>query len=211
MVDRSDLWIPEDDWHQYEAYIFGSLQRRFPDAKVSPNVHLRGIKTGRSRQIDVLIERSLGVFELKIAVDCKCYKRKVHVKDVEAFLGMLDDIRVSKGVLITKNGYSKAAYERARLEPRDIDLQILSPERLSQYQHVGCVWPWKGTLAAIVEAPEGWVVDIEDTGKPGWCQFSMYPLGHTLESAKRMSPFVYGNIVLKTKEELTMEAIAARH
>ncbi len=211
MADRADLWIPEGDWHKYEAYIFGLLQRRFPGARVSPNVRLPGMKTGRPRQIDVLVERSLGGFDLKIAFDCKCYKRKVNVKDVEGFLGMLDDIRVSKGVLVTKRGYSKTAYERARRETRDIDLQILPPERLSQYQHIGCAWLWKGAVAAIVEAPDGWVVDNEDTCKPGGCQFSMYPLGHTLESAKRMSPFIYGNIVLKTEDEPTMEAIAAMH
>jgi hypothetical protein len=211
MIARPDLWIPGDDWHKYEAYIFGSLQRRFPGARVRPNIHLLGIKTGRRRQIDVLVERSEGGFDLKIAFDCKCYKRKVTVKDVEAFLGMLDDIRVSKGVLVTTKGYSKTAYERARREPRDIDLQIVLPERLSQYQHIGCAWLWKGPVLAIVEAPDGWVVDNQDTGKPGWWQFSMYPLGHSLDSAKRLCAFLYGNIVLKTESEPTMEAIAAMH
>jgi len=64
---------------------------------------------------------------------------------------------------------------------------------------------------AIVEPPIGWLVDNQDTGKCGGCQFSMYPLGHTLESAKRWCPFLYGNIVLKTQEMPTMEAIAAMH
>jgi hypothetical protein len=39
----------------------------------------------------------------------------------------------------------------------------------------------------------------------------MYPLGHTLESAMRKCTFLYGNIVLKSETEPTMEAIAARH
>jgi hypothetical protein len=39
----------------------------------------------------------------------------------------------------------------------------------------------------------------------------MYPLGHTLESAKPMCPFLYGNIVLKTASEPTMEAVANMH
>jgi hypothetical protein len=133
------------------------------------------------------------------------------VNDVERFLGMLDDIRVSKGVLVTTKGYSKTAYARAQREPRDIGLQILTPDRLSQYQYVGCAWLWDGPVTAIVEPPIGWLVDNENTGKPGWCQFSMYPLGHTLESAKRQCPFLYGNIVLKTPEYPTMEAIAAMH
>jgi len=205
------LWIPDGDWHQYEAYIFRSLQRRFPEARVLPNARLTGVKSGKARQIDVLVERSLGEFDLKIAFDCKCYKRKVNVNDVERFLGMLDDRRVSKGVLVTTKGYSKTAHARAQREPRDIDLQILPPDRLSQYQYVGCAWLWNGPVMAIVEPPIGWVVDNENTGKQGWCQFSMYPLGHTLVSAKRLCPFLYGNIVLKTQEEPTTEAIAATH
>jgi len=211
MVERPELWIGEGDWHQYEAYVFGSLQRRFPGARVSPNVSIKGVKTGRPRQVDILVERNLGGFDLRIAFDCKCYKRKVNVNDVERFLGMLDDIRVSKGVLVTTKGYSRTAYERALRESRDVDLQILAPERLSSYQHVGCAWLWKGPVMAIVEAPNGWVVDNQDTGKPGHWQFSMYPLGHTLESAKRGCVFLYGNIVLKTQAEPTMEAIALRH
>jgi Restriction endonuclease len=206
-------WIPEGDWHKYEAYIFGLLQRRFPNpiGRVSPNVHLLGIKSGRQRQTDVLVEVNVGGSCLKIAVDCKCYKRRVSVNDVERFLGMLDDVKVSKGVLVTTEGYSKTALKRAQQEARDIDLQILPPERLSDYQFIGDVLLWKGRVLAIVSTPDGWLADNQDTGKLGGCQFSMYPLGHTLESAKRMCPFLYGNIVLKSETEPTMEAIAQRH
>lgn len=211
MTSRPDLWIPEGDWRKYEAYVFGCLQRRFAGAGVIPNATIVGVKTGIPRQIDVLVQKSLGGFDLRIAFDCKCYGSKVDVNDVERFLGMLEDVRVSKGVLVTTKGYSEAARERASQDSRDIDLQILPPDRLSSYQHIGCAWPWKGPVMAIVEAPNGWVVDNQDSGKPGWCQFSMYPLGHTLESAKRTCPFLYGNIVLKTKSEPTMEAIATMH
>ena len=129
---RPDLWIAEDDWRMYESYGFGMLQSRFPGARVINNAHLPGLKSGTNRQIDILVEWKDGGFDFRIALDCKCYKRNVDVKDVESFLGMLEDIRVSKGVLLTTKGYSKAAYERARREPRDIDLQILKPERLSE-------------------------------------------------------------------------------
>ena len=207
-MPEDPLWIQKGNWQQYEAYIFGALQRRFPDAKVTPNAHVRGLTSGRIRQLDVLVERSLGELDLKIVFDCKCYKRKVTVKEVESFLGMLGDVRVSKGVLVTTKGYTKGAIERVRRESRDVDLQILPPERLSEYQHVGCAWLWKGTVAAIVEAPGGWVVDSESFGS---AQFSMYPLGHTRDSARHGAPFLYGNITLKSDSEPTMEAIATKH
>jgi hypothetical protein len=122
---------------------------------------------------------------------------------------MLDDIRVSQGVLVTTKGYSKAAWERAHRDPRDIILQILPPDRLSDYQFIGCLLCWKGPVLAMVEPPDGWVVDFENTAGP--FQFSMYPLGHSRESAMKMCPFIYGNIVLKTAAEPNMDAIAKRH
>jgi hypothetical protein len=207
MSNVSDLWIQEGDWQKYEGYIFGALQRRFPGARVVPNAHLPGLKSGRDRQIDVLVELDIGGCNIKIAFDCKCYKRKVDVKHVESFLGMLEDIRVSQGVLVTTQGYSKTAQERAMRESRAIDLQILGPDRLSQYQFIGCLWFWKGDVAAVVEPPGGWVVDIESTGGP--FQFSMYPLGHHRESAMKMCPFLYGAIARKTEAEASIEAIAA--
>ena len=162
MSNVADLWIQDGDWQKYEHYIFGTLQRRFPTARVVPNAHLPGLKSQRERQIDVLVELEIGGCEIKIAFDCKFYKRKVDVKHVDSFLGMLEDIRVSQGVLVTTKGYTKTAYERAQRESRDINLQILSPDRLSQFQFVGCLWFWKGEVAAMVEPPSGWAVDIED-------------------------------------------------
>jgi hypothetical protein len=154
----------------------------------------------------MLVELNVGGCKINIAFDCKCYSRKVDVKHVESFLGMLQDVRVSQGVLVTTKGYTKTAYERTKRESRDIDLQILSPDRLSEYQFIGCAWFWRGGSAAIVEPPRGWVVDVADQEGPA--QFSMYPLGHDRKSAMKMCPFLYGAIVPKTEATGTMDAIA---
>ncbi len=74
--------------------------------------------------------------------------------------------------------------------------------------HTGEPWLWKGSVAAMVGLPEGWVTDSEPNS--GY-QFSMYPVLHTRESAMRKSVFLYGNIILKNDTEPTMEAIADRH
>jgi hypothetical protein len=210
-TSRADLWIKDPSWAEYEGYVCGALQRFLPGATVQQNVHLLGTKTGRQRQIDVLVEHRFGNFEFRIAVDCKCYKRRVNVNDVERFLGMLGDVRVSKGVLMTNKGYSTTAYKRIQNESRDIELKILTTERLSEFQNIGCALLWKGPVAAVVSPPDTWVVDNEATPASPLCQFSMYPLGHTRESAMRLGAFLYGNIVLKYEDEPTMEAIGKRH
>jgi hypothetical protein len=205
------------DWIQYEAYVFGSLQRLIPGAQVRKDVKVPGMKTGALRQVDVLVERDLGGFVLKIAVDCKCYGMKVNVNDVERFLGMLDDIRVSKGVLMTTKGYTRAALRRAENESRDIELRILTAEQLSEFQGIGGGIPWRGPVAAIVSAPSTWVFDNEHKPLEGTAddssdlpQFTMYPLGHTRTSALAHGAFIYGGIILKWPEQ-TIEELAAFH
>jgi hypothetical protein len=203
-----DVWPSELGWREYETYVFGCLQRLCPGAKIRSNVHIRGTKTDEPRQVDILLEREIGGFSLVIAIDCKCYGRKVTVNDVDRFLGMLGDIRISKGVLVTTKGYSKTALRRLQHESRDIELRILTPERFSEFQHIGSAFPWREPVGAVVSTPEGWVVDNQPT-EP--MQFAMYQLGHTRDSAIRNGAFVYGKILLKSPGTPTMEAIAARH
>ncbi|MGD0520106.1 MAG: restriction endonuclease [Terracidiphilus sp.] len=207
---RMDLWTKALDWQDYETYIFGTLQRLLPGAHIQQNVTMRGIISGRSRQIDVLVERDYAGVILSIVVDCKCYKRKVNIKDVEAFLGMLEDLGIRKGALVTTKGYSKSAYERAQNGSRQTELRIITPERLSEFQHMGDAYLWVEPVGAIVSPPQGWVADNEDT-RPEKMQFVMYPLGHTRDSALRRGPFIYGNIILKRESKPSIESIAESH
>jgi hypothetical protein len=39
-----------------------------------------------------------------MAVDCKCFASKVDVKDLEAFIGMLENVGVTLGMLFTTIG-----------------------------------------------------------------------------------------------------------
>jgi hypothetical protein len=205
---RPNSWPSELGWQEYENYVFGSLQRLCPGSAIHRNVHIKGMKSDKLRQIDILVERKIGDFSFNIAIDCKCYKRRVTVNDVDRFLGMLSDIRVSKGVLVTTKGYTKTAYRRAQHESRDIELRILAPERFSEFQHIGVAFPWREDIGAVVSTPQGWVVDNQPTGS---MLFAMYPLGHTRDSAIRFAAFLYGNILLKNAETPTMEAIAEKH
>jgi hypothetical protein len=190
------LWLAPNDWKSYESYVSGSLKRRFPHANVAADQKLKGKKSGVIRQIDVLVTASQ-----QVVIDCKCYRRKVDVKHVEAFLGMLDDLDIPHGVLVTTKGYTKAAHARAKNDPREIDLQILSPDRLSEYQHVGAPLIWRDSVGIFLECPAGWVTDSDGGSKRGYL-IAMYPLGHALESAKRHadateSTFKYRKLRLK--------------
>jgi hypothetical protein len=200
------------DWKQYEAYVAGTFERLMPGTNVRQNVRLTGVISGEPRQVDVLIERSVADLKLTIAVDCKCYHRKVNVNDVERVLGMLHDLRVSKGVIMTTRGYSKTALKRAERDSRDIDLRILSVEQLSEYQGLDCALPFEGEVGALVVTPSTWVLDNEPRhDQLGAPHFAMYPLGHARDFALADRAFIYGKIVLKWHEAPTMEAMAKLH
>jgi hypothetical protein len=61
--------------------------------------------SGRDREIDILIISSINGFEIKIAIECKEYKRAVPVKEIEAFYGKCKRINgISKLVFVASNG-----------------------------------------------------------------------------------------------------------
>ena len=82
---------------------------------VTPNAHMLGRLSGVVRQIDVLIEaRHVPDDRHRSIVEAKRLARKMHVKDVEALLGMMDDVGARFGYLVCPTGYSDAALRRAQ-------------------------------------------------------------------------------------------------
>ncbi len=55
-----------------------------------------------------------------MAVDCKCFGSKVDVKDMEAFIGMLDDVGVNLGMLFTTVGFTPGAERRGAQVLREV-------------------------------------------------------------------------------------------
>lgn len=126
-------------------------------------------------------------FALTIVIDCKCFSKKVDVNNVEAFLGFLDDLKVSKGIMITNVGYSQAAYDRATYDTKDIELRIINFSDLEQFQAFWGI-PYSGGHTAILSAPDGWVLD----GRPrGPSPAFLYPAGLTWEEAFAGEGFIY--------------------
>lgn len=116
-----------EDWRDYEEYIAGKLEEWGGEgAEVLIDQKLPGTISKVDRQIDALVTGAFvgGVVpKATAAVDCKCYGRKVDVKDVEAFIGLVEDVQTDFGLLITTQGFSKAANRRA--ERRGIRLHTV--------------------------------------------------------------------------------------
>jgi len=101
-------WVPKGDWRGYEAYILGSLAAQFPDVRLEPDARLPGKRSGTMRQIDILAHANEPV-----AFECKYFSRRVDVKCVETVIGMLNDVELKRGAIVTAVGFSAAAKRRA--------------------------------------------------------------------------------------------------
>jgi len=100
------------DWKKFEELVASIQQDLAPEAKVTANAKLTG-KSGTPRQIDILIEQETGQYSLRIVMDCKDYKVPVDVNDVEAFLGLVEDVGAHKAAMVAANGFTDTAKKRA--------------------------------------------------------------------------------------------------
>src|SRR6266404_7327439 len=130
-------------------------------------------------------------------VDAKHRNRKIDVGDVEAFLGLTQDVEAHTGMMVAFEGYTPAAVNRAHYDNLDVVLDVLSLDELKAFQGpVGI--PYSGDCGASIVAPLGWVVDA--TRREGMLA-TLYQPGLTFEGAVRNNEFMYINFWKKTDED----------
>lgn len=177
------------DWKSYEIEICGIFKSEYPDAEVTLNARKPGRYSRTERQCDVLIEDYVAGNRMTIVVDGKFFNSKVDVKEVDSFVGMLDDIGAHKGILVTQIGYTDAALNRAYFGASDIELDILNFEQLKSFQGRLAI-PYAGSNGVFLPAPFGWVIDGRQTDE--WVA-TLYQRGFSLEEALASQEFMYVN------------------
>lgn len=134
------------DWRRYERLIARLIADHVStDLCVTPNASIRGRITKVLRQVDVLIEARHDTDNTRrIVVDAKRHRRRVDVKDVEAFRGFMEDVNATHGYLICPVGFTKAAKRRAqqkvsiRLLPLD-QVEGFDPTTWPECQSANCI------------------------------------------------------------------------
>jgi restriction endonuclease len=106
----------------YELVVKKVVERLSPGARVQHNVRVPVVGDDRVRQVDVYIEGSIAGFPYTVVIDCKHYGKPLDVKNVDEFLGMLDDIKPNMGVLVSLHGFGSGAKKRAAKEGRRLNL-----------------------------------------------------------------------------------------
>lgn len=114
------------DSSDYEDFV-ASVIRETSGVDMHQRRIFRGRITGRRIQVDACFELTIaGGAKLLFVLECKLYKNRVSVSDVEEFHSKLDDIGAHKGIMITTVGYQAGA-KRAAIG-RGIALALLSPD-----------------------------------------------------------------------------------
>ncbi|MEX0596892.1 MAG: restriction endonuclease, partial [Candidatus Paceibacterota bacterium] len=83
------------DWEKYEYQIFEKLEQEFPDAEIIKNAKIEGLFSKKKRQIDVLVKAQVIRKDVCIVIDCKKFSKKIDVKAVESFIGLLEDVKAN--------------------------------------------------------------------------------------------------------------------
>jgi len=112
-----------------------ALMHRYPDAsvKVEQNVHLAPLlnRTGRKREIDVLLTRDIAGHSVQIAIECKNEKRPIDTPAIDAFAKKLQRVGIPYGIYVSASGYTKDAIENASADGiRTFTLKDLTEEVL---------------------------------------------------------------------------------
>ena len=104
-----------NDGKAYEAMvltIYRALCRDESFSDVQHNVKLQS--PDGERQIDVLVTHEHANVKYMTVIECKDYIGKLNVTVIDAFASKLVDVKASKGILVSRNGFSKTAYQKAK-------------------------------------------------------------------------------------------------
>jgi len=131
--------MADPDWQRFEQLIAEIRRDLAPTATVSHNVKLPGRDSETDRQIDVLLEQSIGQYTMRIVIDCKDYGKPVDVKGVEEFIGMVRDVGAHQGSMVCPKGFTTSAKKRAKRD--NIALFSLVDTEKHKWQTRGVMLP----------------------------------------------------------------------
>ncbi|MFZ2283977.1 MAG: restriction endonuclease [Lutibacter sp.] len=92
--------------------IYKNLHKNTQNSKIEHNKKLMG--ADGLRQIDILITSEIVDIKILTIIECKDYYSKISVGTIDAFHSKLLDINANKGILISRNGFSKTSISKAK-------------------------------------------------------------------------------------------------
>jgi hypothetical protein len=119
-----------EDWKAFEKLVAAIHIAKTQGGKVKWNDNING------RQFDVSIRFKYGAYEYLTVIECRDYKTKVPVCDVEAFVTKSKDVNANKAIIITSCGFQKGCFSVAKRH--GIELLILDEEYIETSERLSC-------------------------------------------------------------------------
>jgi len=99
-----------ENWKELE--IAAMLYLFYQDYSVNTSVIMEGSRG--KHKIDVVGTFSQGNIEYETIIECKFWKQKVKKEQVATLASIIEDLGVSKGIIISKHGFQKGALNYAK-------------------------------------------------------------------------------------------------
>jgi predicted helicase len=117
-------------WQRYERSVAKIVTGLDRGAKVEHDYRTTVIYSNTLRQVDVWAEGSVVGQVIRVAIECKRYKRLIAVGEIDQFVGKLMDVDAERGILYSQSGFTSAALARAENShhPPILPITLKSPE-----------------------------------------------------------------------------------
>ena len=104
------------DWKDLQVKVADLF--RETDCKVEEEVILQGARDKHKVDVFVICERD--GLETKMIIECKFWNSRVDIGQVMALAEIVSDLGAEKGIIVSKKGFQKGAYNAVKI--RNIDL-----------------------------------------------------------------------------------------
>lgn len=135
-------------WRDYETRVHHRLKELAgEDAEVSFDSCLVGRYSATERQVDIVVRgRFPGISPalsdagevVTMAVDCKCWNRRVSLPEADRFAGFVEDLGLPLALLVTTKDCTAAAKRRIS-GIRGAFVDVVAPEEIAQAFSAYCV------------------------------------------------------------------------
>lgn len=123
-----------------------ALMHKYPDTsvKVEQNVRFSPVqnKTGRKREIDVLLTKEIAGHAIRIAIECKNENRPIDTPKIDAFVTKLQRVGIPNGIYVSASGYTKDAVIDAAADGiktftlKDLTEELLYPSLVEAFHSI---------------------------------------------------------------------------
>ena len=112
--------IDSELFESYAEVILSIYQQLMPNAEIQLNQDVKGIVSKENYRVDILVKPKIAGHDLLLAIQLMPTDEPIKTSQLMPFKLMLEDIKASKGIVISNSGFEKDAIEFANKNMIDL-------------------------------------------------------------------------------------------